>query len=107
MHFDFPRMLRITEHYIRQLEIEHIYVKNYELVAKYCRQTLENGWVSTIVLQNLKFSNINIEDYFKVQTTEACANNLESAFLNICIRTLFRVYIFKYLYTDFILSLHS
>jgi hypothetical protein len=51
----------LTEHRMKQLELEHIHIKNYNLGARYCRKTLEKGGVSIFVHKNLKFTKINLE----------------------------------------------
>jgi hypothetical protein len=70
---------------MKQLELEHFHIENYNLGAIYCRKTLEKGGVSIFVHKNLKFTKINLEDYCRDQDLEACALKLDSTFSNICI----------------------
>jgi hypothetical protein len=42
-----------TEHHMKQLELEHIHIENYNLGAGHCRKTLEKGGVSIFVHKNL------------------------------------------------------
>jgi hypothetical protein len=46
--------------------------------------------VSIFVHKNLKFTKINLEDYYKDQDLEVCALKLDPTFSNICILTLYR-----------------
>jgi hypothetical protein len=43
MHSNFPHILCLTEHHMKQLELEHFHVENYNLGARYCRKTQEKG----------------------------------------------------------------
>ncbi|PNF30772.1 hypothetical protein B7P43_G06180, partial [Cryptotermes secundus] len=90
MNSNLPHILCLTEHHMKQLELEHLHLENYNLGARYCRKTLEKGGVSIFVHENLKFTKINLEDYCKDQDLEACALKLDSPFSNICILTLYR-----------------
>jgi hypothetical protein len=72
---------------VKQLELEHIHIDNYNLGARYCRKILEKGGVSIFVHKNLKFTKINVENYCKDQDLEACVLKLDSTFSNICILT--------------------
>jgi exonuclease III len=67
MHSNLPHILCLTEHHMKQLELEHFHIENYNLGARYCRKTLEKGGVSIFVHKNLKFTKINLEDYCKDQ----------------------------------------
>jgi hypothetical protein len=62
MHSNLPHILCLTEHHMKQLELEHIHIENYNLGATYCRKALEKGIVN-IFVHNLKFTKINLEDY--------------------------------------------
>jgi hypothetical protein len=77
----YPHILYLTEHYMKELELEHTHIENYKLGAKYCRKILEKGGMSTFIHKNLKLTNINSEDYCKHEVREACALQLESTFL--------------------------
>ena len=81
MHPNFPHILCLNEHHMKQLKLEHTRTE-YSLGAKYCRKILEKEGVSIFIHRNLKFTNINLEDYCEDQVIEACALKLESIFLN-------------------------
>jgi hypothetical protein len=51
---------------------------------------MEKGGMSTLVQKNLKFSNINIQEYCLDNDIEACALKLKSKFSNICNLALYR-----------------
>jgi hypothetical protein len=52
--------LCLTEHHLKDLQLEKIHIENYKLGAHYCRQTHENGGVAIFVHNNLEFTNIDI-----------------------------------------------
>jgi hypothetical protein len=60
MHPNFPHILCLTEHHMKQLELEYIHIEHYYLGANYCRKSLEKGGVSIFVNENLKSSSINL-----------------------------------------------
>jgi hypothetical protein len=50
---------------------------------------MEKGGVS-IVQKNLKFTDVNVDEYCLAKDIEACALKLKSTFSNICILALYR-----------------
>jgi hypothetical protein len=49
---------------------------NYNLGAEYCRQTFRHGVVCIFVREKLKFSNVNLNEFFKDDDLEVCAVKL-------------------------------
>jgi hypothetical protein len=45
MHPNFPHILFLVEHHMKQLELQHIHRENYILGANYCRKILEREGV--------------------------------------------------------------
>jgi hypothetical protein len=74
---------------MKRLELEHTHIENCRLEAKYCRQEMEKGGVSTFVQKTLKFINVYIGEYCLDKDIEACALKLKSTFSNICILALY------------------
>jgi hypothetical protein len=63
MHSNLPHILCLTEHHMKQLELEHFHIENYNLGARYCRKTLEKGGVSIFVhklIISLNFTSFSI-----------------------------------------------
>jgi hypothetical protein len=50
MNSDLQHILCLTEHHMKQLELEYFLIENYNLGAKYCR-TLEKGGVSILYIK--------------------------------------------------------
>jgi hypothetical protein len=84
LHHDFPFILCISEHHLRESELQLTHLAIYSLGASYCGKTFLKGCVSIFVYRNLKYNNINIE-YNIDKGTEACAIQLDSIFNKLCI----------------------
>jgi exonuclease III len=56
LHPDFLDVLCLTEHQLKQAQLELAYLYNYQLGAGYCRQDLRNSGVSIIIHCDLKYS---------------------------------------------------
>jgi Endonuclease/Exonuclease/phosphatase family. len=84
----FPNLQHIlcfSEHHLKQFELNHFNIENYELSASYCRKSLGKGGVCIFVHKNLNYSNIKLSKYCNEQDTEACALKLDYNFFNICV----------------------
>ena len=82
---DFPQLLCWTEHHLKCTEIDFIYMDQYKLGTKFCRESLKNGGVSIFVHDTFQCTNINLDEFCKEQDTEACAVRLILSYLTICI----------------------
>jgi exonuclease III len=69
---ELPHMLCITEHHLKDSEVDLLPITHYKLGAKYCRQILKNGGVSIYVHTSVQFTNISLQD----QDIETCAVKL-------------------------------
>jgi hypothetical protein len=56
---NFPHILCFTEHHLKQMQINHISIENYNLGAIFCRGSFNKG---VFVYKSLKFS-INIQEF--------------------------------------------
>jgi len=65
------------------------HLANYSLGASYCRKTFLEGAVSIFVYRNLKYNNINIDEYNIDKDIEACAIQLDSIFNKLCILAIY------------------
>jgi serine/threonine protein kinase len=90
LHHDFPRVLCISEHHLRESELQLTHLANYSLGASYCRKTFLKGGVSIFVYRNLKYNNINIDEFNIDKGIEACAIQLDSTFNKLCILAIYR-----------------
>jgi hypothetical protein len=60
-----PHIICLTEHHLKDYEIDITHIPKYKLAAKYCRLNLKNGGVSIYILDTLPYSNINLLKYSK------------------------------------------
>ena len=85
-----PHIICLTEHHLKDYEIDITHIPKYKLGAKYCRSSLKNGGVSIYILDTLTYSNINIQKYSKDQDLEICAIQLHTQKNKIIILCLYR-----------------
>ena len=90
LHHDPPHILCLSEHHLSEAKLQLIHLTNYSLGATYCRKTFLKGGVSIFVYRNLKYSNINIDEYNRDKDIEACAIKLESTFNKLCMLAIYR-----------------
>jgi len=90
LHPHYPHILCITEHHLKQQQIKHTSMEDYNLTASYCRNQFEKGGVAIFVHKSIQYSNINIDKYCKDKDIEICALKLTYHTLKICIITLYR-----------------
>jgi hypothetical protein len=90
LHHDFPHILCLSEHHLRESELQLTQLTNYSLGASYCRKTFFKGGVSIFVYRNLKYNTININEYNLDKDIEACAIQLDSTFNKLCILAIYR-----------------
>jgi hypothetical protein len=63
MNSNIPHILCLTEHHMKQLELEQLHIENYNLGARYCMRTLEKGhWFCS---ESLGFWTLSIVWYSK------------------------------------------
>ena len=90
LHPDFPHVLCLTEHHLKNLQLEKVHIENYKLGARSGRQLREKGGVATFVHNSLGFSNTDIVQHCKEQDIEIGALKVSYGALNIRVLTLFR-----------------
>ena len=62
-----PHIICLTEHHLKDNEIDITHLPNYKLRAKYCRKKLKYGEVSIYIHDSLTCSNIKLQKYSKEQ----------------------------------------
>jgi len=91
LHPDFPHVLCLTKHHLKDLQLEKVHIENYKSGVHYCRQLhIKKGGVAIFVHNSLGFSNTGIDHHCKEQDIEICALKLSFGTLNICVLTLYR-----------------
>jgi len=87
---DPPHIICISEHHLKEFELQLTHLANYSLGASYCRKNFLKGGVSIFVHRNLKYNNINIDEHNIDKDIEACAIQLDSTFNKLCILAIYR-----------------
>jgi hypothetical protein len=60
-----PHLISLTNHHLKNYEIDATAIYNYKLGAKYCRRKLKNGGVCIYIQEALKFTNISLQKHCK------------------------------------------
>jgi hypothetical protein len=87
---DFSQVLCLTDHHLKYFEIDFIYVDQYKLGAKFCRESLKGGGVNIFAHDTLQCTNINLDEFCKKQDIEACAVKIDLLSLTISIICIYR-----------------
>jgi exonuclease III len=87
---EYPHILCLTEHHLRDHEINSTYIKDYNLGTKYCRKSHKYGGVSIFVHETLLFSTVEFNEFCKDQDLEVCAVKLHISSFVFCILCVYR-----------------
>jgi len=90
LHTSPVHVLCISEHHLDMTEIETIRLPNYNLNAKFCRNTFKKGGVCIFTHETIHCSTINLNKFCKEKDLEICAIELHLQSYKICIVTIYR-----------------
>jgi exonuclease III len=85
-----PHFICLTEHHLKNYEIDATPISKYKLGAKYCRKKLKNGSICICTQEALKFTNINLQKHCKEQDIEVATLQLKLNKKNIIILSVYR-----------------
>jgi hypothetical protein len=68
-----PHLICFSEHRIKDMELNSLYIPSYKLGATYSRNTLKWGGVCIYINESIEYSNINLNHYCKEQDLEVTA----------------------------------
>jgi hypothetical protein len=85
-----PHILCLTEHHLRQHEIEHIFMNQFRLGSKFCRYDLKNGGVCIFIHEEFEFSPISLNKYCVEKDIEVCAIKLQKPYGQIIVLAIYR-----------------
>jgi len=71
-----PHVLCFTEHHLESYQLDCVSLRNYSLVAKFCRTTYRYGGVCIYVHESLQASNIEVLKFCKEKDLEVCSGRL-------------------------------
>ena len=72
---DYPNVMCLTEHHLKDFEIDNLPIDQFKLGSKFCRPNFKNGGVCIFVHEDLVFFSISLDKYCKEKDIEVCAVN--------------------------------
>jgi hypothetical protein len=88
--FDLPHIICLTEHHLKEYEINNISVDNYVLGAKYCRSIYKNRGVCIYIHSSIKFNTVSVANYCVEKGIEAGAIKLILTSITMIILAVYR-----------------
>jgi hypothetical protein len=85
-----PHILCITEHHLRQYEIDHIFMNQFKLGSEFCRCDMKNGGVCIFVHNDIEFSLVPTNKYCVEKDFEVCAIKLQNLHKQIIVLAIYR-----------------
>jgi len=74
---DYPNILCLTEHHLKNFEIDNLPIDRFKLGSKFCRHEHKNGEVCIFVQEDLEFSSSSLDKYCKEKDIEVCPVRLK------------------------------
>jgi exonuclease III len=90
LHTEVPHLICLTEHHLKNYEINVTPISKYKLGANYCRKKLKNGGVCIYILETLKFINTDLQKHCKEQDIEIAAVKIRLIKKNVIIFPIYR-----------------
>ena len=85
---DYPHILCLTEHHLKNFEVDNLPIDRYKLGSKFCRH--KNAGVCILVQEDLDFSSISLDNYCKEKDIEACAARLKVTPIQLILLAIYR-----------------
>ena len=85
-----PHVVCLSEHHLRDHEIENLSIAHYTLGAKFCRKNLKQGGTGIFVHESLAFTNIDLQESCIEQDIETCAIKINLTATNIYVIAIYR-----------------
>ena len=87
---DHPHIMCLTEHHLKNYEINNLPIDHFKLGSKYCRQESKDGGVCIFVHNELEFSSISLDKYCKEKDIEVCAVRINIIQIQLFILTVYK-----------------
>jgi exonuclease III len=105
---DEPSIICLSEHHLREYEMEGTHIPNYRVGASYCRKKHKKGGVCIFVYEDYNFTVLNLQKFSKEKDIEIAGIKLELNKVRIIVLCIYRSPVgdFDYFLTklDFILN---
>jgi hypothetical protein len=73
---DYPHIMYLTEHHLKDYEIDNLPIDHFKLGSKFCRHEFKNVGVCIFIREYLDFCTISLDKYCKEKDIEVCAVKL-------------------------------
>ena len=87
---DYPHIMCLTEHHLKDYEIDNLPIDHFKLGSKFCRHKFKNGGVCIFIHEDLEFSTISLDKYCQEKDIEVCAVQLNITSLKLIILAIYR-----------------
>jgi len=87
---DYPNIMCLTEHHLKDYEIDNLPIDHFKLGSKFCRHEFKNGRMCIFIHEDLEFFSISLDKYCKEKDTEVCAVKLHVTPIQLIILAIYR-----------------
>ena len=87
---DYPHIMCLTEHHVKDYEIDNLPIDDFKLGSKFCRHEFKNGGMCIFIHEDLEFFCITLDEYCKEKDIEVCAVRLNITLIQLFILTIYR-----------------
>jgi len=87
---DYPNIMCLTEHHLKDYEIDNLPIHQFKLGSKFCIHKFKNGGVCILVHEDLDFFSISLDKYCKEKDIEVCAVRLKITPIQFIILAIYR-----------------
>jgi len=70
---NYPHIMCLTEHHLKNYEIDNLLIDHFKLGSKFCRHEFKNGGVCIFIHEDREFFSILLDKYCKEKDIEVCA----------------------------------
>jgi hypothetical protein len=74
---DYSNIMCLTEHHLKDYEIDNLPIDHFKLGSKFCRHEFKNEGVCIFIHEDLDFFSISLDKYCKEKDIEVCAVRLK------------------------------
>ena len=87
---DYPNIMCLTEHHLKDYEIDNLPIDQFKLGSKFCRHEFKNGGVCIFVHEDIDFFSISLDKYCKEKDIEVCVVRLKIILIQLIILAIYR-----------------
>jgi exonuclease III len=102
---DYPQIMCLTEHRLKDYEIDNLPIDHFKLGFKYCRHEFKNGGSCIFIDEDLEFLSISLDKCCKEKDIEVCAIKINITPIQLIILAIYRSHSGNF--TNFLKNLDS